>query len=112
MVRSSSCSDHSYVVPALASEAVSDRPRESAVGEWAVSLEDVLETVEEFGSASLDLIAWEFSVPVAELAELWDQAVGAGLLRLAGSRDGAGEQMYARATPGHVAQRTSAYRTA
>jgi hypothetical protein len=76
-----------------------------------VSLEDVLQTVEEFGSASLDLIAWEFSVPVAELTEIWDQAVGAGLLRLVGSRNGAGEQMYAVATPGHVAsQRTSAHR--
>jgi hypothetical protein len=103
--------DHdSGMAPSFASEAVSVRPLESPVGECPVSLEDVLETVEEFGSASLDLIAWEFSVPAAELAAVWDQAVGEGLLRLVGSLKGAGEQMYAIATPGHVAQRTSAHR--
>ena len=100
------------MIPALTCEAVAVRPLESPEGESAVSLEDVLETVEEFGSASLGLIAWEFSVPVTDLVELWDQAVGAGLLRPVGSRDGAGEQMYATATPGHVAQRTSAHRDA
>jgi hypothetical protein len=99
------------VVPAFASK-VAVRPLASPVGDCIVSLDDVLETVEEFGSASLDLIAWEFSVPVAELTELWDQVVGAGLLRPVGSSQGTGEQMYAIATPGRAAQRTSAHRPA
>ena len=76
-----------------------------------VSLEDVLETVEEFGSASLDLIAWEFSVQVEALAGLWGHAVEAGMLHPVGTSDSAGEQMYAVATAGHVAQRASAQRT-
>jgi hypothetical protein len=99
------------MVSAFASQAAVRR-LESATGDCTVSLEDVLETVEEFGSASLDLIAWEFSVPVAELTELWDHAVGAGLLRPVGSSQGTGEQMYAIALPGHAAQRTSAHRPA
>jgi hypothetical protein len=99
------------VAPEFASNALA-RPLDSALDECAVSLEDVLQTVEEFGSASLDLIAWEFSVPVADLSELWDQAVGAGLLRPVGICEGAGEQMYVIAAPGHVAQRASAHRSA
>lgn len=100
------------MVPAFASQAAKVRSLESSADAYTVSIEDILETVEEFGSASLDLIAWEFSVPVADLAELWDQAVGAGWLRPVGTSQGAGEQMYAIATPGHAAQRTSANRSA
>ena|ERR1700685_4354637 len=65
-----------------------------------VTLEDVLETVGEFGSASLDLVAWEFSISESELMGVWDLAVGAGLLRSVGLSRGTGEQMYALATPG------------
>jgi hypothetical protein len=112
MARKGMTGNHFCVVPAVASDAVVVRPLESPVGDCTVSLEDILETVEEFGSASLDLVAWEFSVPVAELTERWDQAVGAQLLRPAGTSQGAGEQMYEVAKPGHMALRTSAHRIA
>jgi hypothetical protein len=68
--------------------------------EGAVTLEDVLETVGEFGSASLDLVAWEFSISESELMGVWDLAVGARLLRSVGLSKGTGEQMYVLATPG------------
>jgi hypothetical protein len=66
----------------------------------AVTLEDVLETVGEFGMASRDLVAWEFALDEGELAEVWDQAVGEGLLRPVAGRDGTGEQMYVLGAPG------------
>jgi hypothetical protein len=103
--------DDSRMAPPSACEVVSVRPLESPAGAWTISLEDVLDTVEELGSASLDLIAWELSIHVAELAGVWDHAVGEGLLRPAGSRTGAGEQMYAVAMLGRAAKRTSAHRT-
>jgi hypothetical protein len=112
MVAWSNRGDHCSVGPAFASDAWSVRPLESPVGEWKVSLEDVLETIEEFGKASLDLIAWEFSVPVEAVADSWEHAVEAGLLRPVGTADSAGEQMYVIATPGRVAARASAYRPA
>jgi hypothetical protein len=73
---------------------------ESLDHEGTVTLEDVLETVGEFGTASLDLVAWEFSISKSELMGVWDLAVGARLLRSVGLSKGTGEQMYALATPG------------
>jgi hypothetical protein len=76
----------------------------------AVTLEEVLETVSEFGQASRDLVAWEFALDGGELAGVWDQAVGEGLLRPVVELGGTGEQMYALAAPGHVPARASAHR--
>ena len=50
-------------------------------------LEEVLETVREFGAASLGLVAWELSRPEEELAPAWAYAVRTGLLLQVG--DGA-----------------------
>jgi len=83
---------------------------ESFDHEGAVTLEDVLETVGEFGSASLNLVAWEFSISESELMGVWDLAVGAGLLRSVGLSKSTGEQMYALATPGRQPVRASAHR--
>jgi predicted Rdx family selenoprotein len=76
----------------------------------AVTLEEVLETVGEFGMASQDLVAWEFAVDGSELATVWDQAVGEGLLRPVKGRDETGEQMYVLAAPGASLVRASAHR--
>jgi hypothetical protein len=80
---------------------------EPLTNDGAVTLEDVLGAVREFGSASIELVAWEFSVSEDELIGVWDQAVGEGLLRPVGDSRGTGEQMYAFAEPGHA--RTSAH---
>ncbi len=45
---------------------------------------EVLETVAEFGSASLELVAWELSLPEHELARAWAHAIGRGLIGLVG----------------------------
>jgi hypothetical protein len=78
--------------------------------EGAVTLTDVLDTVAEFGMASRGLVAWEFALDGSELAEVWDQAVGEGLLRPVADRDDTGEQMYALAEPGRLPVRASAHR--
>jgi hypothetical protein len=75
-----------------------------------VTVEDVLKTMSEFGMASRDLVAWEFALDGGDLAEVWDQAVGEGLIRPVPDRDNTGEQMYALATPGHSPVRASAHR--
>ncbi len=38
----------------------------------------------EFGSASLELVAWELSLPERELARAWAHAIGRGLIGLVG----------------------------
>jgi hypothetical protein len=81
----------------------------SLTDEGAVTLEEVLETVSEFGEASRDLVAWEFALDGGELTGVWDQAVGEGLLRPVVKPGGTGEQMYALAAPGHVPARASAH---
>jgi hypothetical protein len=69
----------------------------------------MLETVSEFGQADRDLVAWGFALDGGELAGVWDQAVGEGLLRPVVDLGGTGERMYALATPGHVPARASAH---
>ena len=83
--------------------------RESSLDKGAVTLEDVLDTVREFGKASRDLIAWEFALDGGGLAWIWDQAVGEGLLRPDQDSGGTGEQMYVLSGPGHSPARASAH---
>jgi hypothetical protein len=73
---------------------------EPPAAEGALRLEDILGTAREFGSASLEFVAWESSLDVRELIGAWDLAVGEGLLRPVGQEKGTGEQMYALAVPG------------
>ena len=47
-------------------------------------LEEILETVREFGAASLGLVAWELSLPEEDLAPAWAHAIRTGLLRPVG----------------------------
>jgi hypothetical protein len=44
-------------------------------------LDEILETVSEFGAASLGLVAWELSLAEDELAAAWAHAIRSGLLR-------------------------------
>ena len=48
-------------------------------------LEEILDTVQEFGAASLGLVAWELSLPEEELAPAWAHAIRTGLLRPVGA---------------------------
>lgn len=89
---------------------ITDERADVRDGGCIVTLAQVLETVDEFGTASRGLVAWEFALDGSELAEVWDQAVGEGLLRPVADRDDAGEQMYVLAAPGHSPMRASARR--
>jgi hypothetical protein len=48
-------------------------------------LGEVLETVREFGAASLGLVAWELSLAEEDLAPAWSYAILNGLLRPVGA---------------------------
>jgi hypothetical protein len=63
----------------------------AAVAPW---LPELLDTLEEFGAASLELVAWELSLSEAELVSARDQAVAQGLIEVAGSDTGSGEETY------------------
>ncbi len=76
-------------------------------------LDEILETVAEFGAASLGLVAWELSLPEEELAPAWAHAVSTGLLRPAGAGIHAAatstwETPYTLATEVRVAARSPA----
>lgn len=89
---------------------VPDHFPETSMAEGAVTLEDVLGTVREFGKASRELVAWEFALDGSELAWIWDQAVGEGLLRPDDDSGGTGEQMYVLSGSGQLPARASAHR--
>jgi hypothetical protein len=48
-------------------------------------LDEILDTVQEFGAASLGLVAWELSLWEEELAPAWAYAIRTGLLRPVGA---------------------------
>ncbi len=58
-----------------------------------VALKDVLETIDEFGSASLGLIAWEFEVREDTLKRTWQAMIETDLIRPT-EIDPDGETMY------------------
>jgi DNA-binding PadR family transcriptional regulator len=51
------------------------------------TLEDVLEAVEDFGTASFGLIAWELLSREESIAPIWRQAVEQRMLRATGTTD-------------------------
>jgi hypothetical protein len=63
----------------------------SAVAPW---LAELLETVEDFGTASVELVAWELSLPEAALARARDQAIAHGLIEMVGRDSRSGEETY------------------
>jgi hypothetical protein len=60
-----------------------------------VTMRDVLEQIEEFGSASEELIAWEFGVSVAEVSAHWRAAIDQGMIVDVGECSVSGERMFA-----------------
>lgn len=63
----------------------------STVARW---LPELLETLAEFGTASLDLVAWELSLSEAALVSAKDQAIAQGLIEVAGRESGTGAETY------------------
>jgi hypothetical protein len=59
-----------------------------------VGLEDVVETVREFGVASIELVAWELSLPTSSIDPSWTRAVERRLITEVGSDPGTGESMF------------------
>jgi hypothetical protein len=58
-------------------------------------LPGVLDTVREFGVASLGLVAWEYGVSERKLTAAWTTAVRQGLIREVGTCPETGENMFA-----------------
>ena len=75
-----------------------------------VSLQQMLEVVgdfDEFGGASLGLIAWELFVEEQRVSRAWEQGVAEGLLRRAG-RDRVADERLWRLSAGGWAARNGA----
>lgn len=63
-------------------------------GDLARPLEDrSLEAVDEFGSASFGLVAWELLTNEEMISPMWHQAIGQSMLRATGASD-LGEPTY------------------
>jgi hypothetical protein len=62
-----------------------------------VDLEAVVETIEEFGSASIELVAWELSLPTESVDGVWERAVERHLIEKVGDCPATGESMFALA---------------
>jgi hypothetical protein len=63
----------------------------STVARW---LPERLETLEEFGTASLDLVAWELSLSESALVSAKDQAIAQGLIEVDGRETDTGAETY------------------
>ncbi len=60
-------------------------------------LEEILAIIDEFGSASLGLVAWELSLDEHELAPAWVQAIRTGLIQRTHTCPATHEEMYSLA---------------
>jgi hypothetical protein len=67
--------------------------------EW---LPEVLETIGEFGEASIGLVAWELCLPEQALAAAWGQATAQELIEPTDCSPETGEQMYRLAVLPHA----------
>lgn len=73
------------------------RGRETAGGVTSLGarwLPELLETLSEFGTASLELVAWELSLSEEELLDARRQAISNGLIEVAGRDRGSDEETY------------------
>ena len=57
-------------------------------------LRSLLETVDEFGSASRELVAWEYGLDQEAIEPVWRAALDDGLIRFIGQDAQTGEAMY------------------
>jgi hypothetical protein len=60
----------------------------------AVALTDLLGAIQEFGTASVELIAWEFCTTVEALEPTWQDAIDRDLIESTGLCCQTGETMY------------------
>lgn len=74
---------------------VTTQPRKGTQRAVTLDVEAVVETVKEFGVASLELVAWEFSVPEDSIATAWNRAVRKQLIRPVGPCPETGEGLFA-----------------
>lgn len=77
---------------------VTTQPRQGtqrAVTLDEIGVDEIVETVKEFGVASLELVAWEFSVSEEAVAAAWNRAVRKQLIRPVGLCPQTGEGLFA-----------------
>ena len=67
-------------------------------------LDETIAIIEEFGSASLGLVAWELSLDESELEPAWEQARCDGLIRLAHVCPTTKEQLFVLTSPPGIAK--------
>jgi hypothetical protein len=58
------------------------------------TMDELLETIGEFGSASLALVAWDFWLSEEQLSPLWMKAARSGLIQPAGRCPETSEPIY------------------
>ena len=59
-----------------------------------ITLLMVIDTLREFGAASLELVAWELDVPESTIQPHWELLMALGVITLAGRCPEYGERMY------------------
>lgn len=74
----------------------------SSPGVESFDLGALLAAVEEFGSASLGLVAWEFMLAEDAIKPTWQLAIEERLLRHAAHDPPTGEPMYTLTLPGRA----------
>ena len=83
---------HTMASPA---QTASDSPPNGLNGECAIPwLREALETVGEFGAASIELVAWELSISESDLTPAWSHAIRHRLIQPVGTCPQTGELMY------------------
>jgi DNA-binding PadR family transcriptional regulator len=76
----------------------------------AVSLQSVLDVLadfDQFGGASLELVAWELDVDESAVSAAWSQAIDDGLLEQSGTDHVLGEKMWRLSDKGRHAREDS-----
>ncbi len=73
---------------------------EAAAASWPSAkrwLVEILGTIDEFGSASLGLVAWELSLDEGEIEPAWEEALRTGLIERTHTCPATHEEMYSLA---------------
>lgn len=62
-------------------------------------VDEIVNTVAEFGSASLGLVAWELCLAEEQLRDAWEQTLDRGWLEPTGPDGETGEEMFRLVAP-------------
>jgi hypothetical protein len=82
--------------------------REDIVAGAPLSVSEVVETVGEFGTASIGLLAWEYFLDPADVSPAFNEAASAGMLEPVRIDAETGEQMFSVTASGRMFVRTMA----